>query len=425
MRILVVSFRFPPSHSVGAVSVGKTVKYLERAGHDVRVLTARDQHLPTTLRIESDPAHIVATNWWSPTRAAEGVAGGSERVATQGFSAGRRYSSRVAAVGRAYRSVMIPDQQVGWTVPAIKAGRELIRDWKPDVIYGSAPPFTSLVVARALSRHSGVPWVAGLRDLWRDNPYRRISPVVRGLDRRLEQRVLTSARGVAVTTDESALTLRSRFALPIEVVTNGYDADDLVERSTAVTDQLVIRYAGLLVHDRRDPTPLFRALRLLPDAPVRVEFYGRDASMAAEAAAREGVTDRVFAYPPVPHRESLQLQRDADVLLLLQWQHPSESGTCPAKLFEYAATRRPVLAIGPTGGVVDRLLTQHRLGSVLTDQADIADQLRVWVRSKSNGGIPDLPGEPPPELSRRTQVQRLAMFLSLVTGGEAAGRSGG
>ena len=45
MRILFISFFFPPYNAIGCVRTGKTAKYLMRFGHDVRVISAREQNL--------------------------------------------------------------------------------------------------------------------------------------------------------------------------------------------------------------------------------------------------------------------------------------------------------------------------------------------------------------------------------------------
>ena len=49
MKVLIVSFAFPPSNVIGAVRVGKLARYLDHRGHDVRVLTTdlvADRSLP-------------------------------------------------------------------------------------------------------------------------------------------------------------------------------------------------------------------------------------------------------------------------------------------------------------------------------------------------------------------------------------------
>ncbi|MGH2539359.1 MAG: glycosyltransferase [Actinomycetota bacterium] len=414
LKILVMSFRFPPYQSVGAVSVGKTVKYLVALGHEVRVVTARDQLVPATLPLEVDPRSVIATRWLNPMRAAEAVSGGRERVAKSGYSAGRRNERLVHRVGSLYRSLMIPDREIGWGWPAFRAGERLAKRWQPDVIYASAPPYTALVAARAVATRTGIPWVAGFRDLWADYPHG--GTLGRVLDRVLESRVLRTAAGAVVTSDEAAAVVRARHGTPTATVMNGYDPDDVREPTPVSSTQgLRIVYTGVLMHDQRDPSPLFHAMRELRDTggTVVAGFFGRDSAMALRAAERAGVGDLVSGEGPIPYEESVQAQRDADVLLLIQSSDPAERHTCPAKLFEYAAARRPVLCIGPDDGVVGRLVREFDLGVVLQNPEQIARELRRLLDVKARRGrIPDLSPEPPPELSRIRQVAKLAVFLA-------------
>jgi hypothetical protein len=414
LKILVMSFRFPPYHSVGAVSIGKTVKYLVALGHDVRVVTARDQQVPTTLPLEVDPRSVVATGWLNPMRLAEGVAGGRNRVAKSGFSGASRNDQLVRRVGDLYRSLMFPDIEIGWGWPAFRAGYRLAAEWRPDVIYASAPPYTALLAARAAASRTGIPWVAGLRDLWADDPHRGIH--FARLDRALESRVLSSAAGAVVTTEEAAEVIRARYGMSTATVMNGYDPDDVRERTfESSPEELRIVYTGVLMHNKRDPSPLFRAMRGLRDARriVIADFFGRDSAIAAKAADHAGVRDLVSGKGPIPYEDSVQTQRDADVLLLLQSKDPAERYTCPAKLFEYAAARRPVLCIGPNDGVVARLLGEFGMGVVRQRPNDIANELRRLLDVKAYAGrIPDLAPEPPDELSRVRQVEKLALFLA-------------
>jgi glycosyltransferase involved in cell wall biosynthesis len=309
---------------------------------------------------------------------------------------------------------MVPDKEIGWGVPAFRAGLRMAERWRPDVVYASAPPFTGLLVARALSRRLGIPWVAGLRDLWSDNPYRSVRPG--RLDRMLEARVLSDAAGIVVTTDEAADVIRARYPVPTVTVMNGYDPDDLRDRTPDQRPEpLRIVHTGVLVHDRRDPTALFEAMRSLraEGRAVRAEFYGRDSAVAARAAARTRTGDLVGAHGSVSYQESLQVQRDADVLLLLQWNDPAERRICPAKLFEYAAARRPVVAIAPRDGVVARLLRGSSMGVVASSPDEIALELRRLADVKAaTGDVPDVAPHPPEVLSRARQVGVLAEWLA-------------
>jgi hypothetical protein len=364
------------------------------------------------LPVEIDRGSVVATGWLDPMRLAAAASRRRDRVAQTGFSTGSTNAGVVHRIGAVYRSLMIPDAEIGWGWPASRAGRRLTAGWEPDVIFGSSPPYTALLAARAVATPAGIPWVAGLRDLWSDYPRRWKQ--LRWLDRVLESRVLSTAAGAVVTTDEAAEVLRARYPMPVATVMNGYDPDDLADRSQrADSQELRIVHTGVLMHEQRDPTPLFVAMREVQRSgrTVVAEFFGRDSAVAATVAERAGVDDLVKVGGPIPHADSLHVQRDADVLLLLQTNDPAERHTCPAKLFEYAAARRPVLCLGPDDGVVERLVREYSLGVVARRPDDIAGELRRWLDLKAAGSIPDLSAEPPVDLSRARQVDKLARFL--------------
>lgn len=41
MKVLIVSFWFPPANVVGAIRVGKLARYLDRREYEVRILTTK------------------------------------------------------------------------------------------------------------------------------------------------------------------------------------------------------------------------------------------------------------------------------------------------------------------------------------------------------------------------------------------------
>lgn len=419
MRLLVVSHAFPPFNTIGGVRVGKTVKYLLRFGHDVRVLTARDQPASPTLRVEAPEAKIIRTRSLNVRRPAEVALGKGARAAAENRAprGGRLGAALKEALAYPLRTVLyFPDANVGWMPYAVSEGGRLFRGWKPELILASSPPPTSLLVARGLARTAGVPWVAELRDLWVDQHYYRQPFWRRAAERRLERRVLSSAAGLVTVSEPLAETLRARYGKPAAVVTNGFDPSDYPADAAVPYDEGRIRilYTGVTFAGRQDPTPLFEALKLLgPLAEgVRVSFYGSYLVPVAEAAERCGVSDLVEINAPVPYEQSLRMQRESDILLLLLWTDPAQRGIYTGKLFEYTGARRPVLAVGRGGDVASEFVRARGVGVVADDPARIAEQLRAWLREKQETGAV----APPPEgaaagVSREEQTRVLESYL--------------
>ena len=416
MRILFVTHFFPPYNSIGAVRAGKTAKYLRQAGHEVRVLTTADQPLQASLPLDIPEADVIYTPWLNVNRPVELALGGRGRVAARGYTTGSGTPPLIKRLGLFYKHLTnLPDGQIGWYPYAVAAGRRLVRDWRPDVIYASAMPVTSLLVAQAIASKSGIPWVAELRDLWLDNPYLDLPAWRRRIERRLEEKVMRSARGLVTISDPLAETLRTRFPVPVEVVTNGFDPEDYPVGARPADDGVVrIVYTGMIYEGRRDPSPLFQAVADLGEAArqVRIAFYGRYLGVVEPLAERYGIRDRVELHDPIPHREALRIQAEADVLLLLLWNDPKEKGSFTGKLFEYLGARRPILAIGPTDNVASALIVERGAGVVETRPELLVEHLRAWIGLKQAGQIiPAPPAEATTGFSREDQTRHLASFL--------------
>ena len=158
MKVLIVSFSFPPSNTVGAIRVGKLARYLERRGYELRVLTT-DVDEDRSLPLEVPKECAVYTDYrkrryWlgvSVGRFRSRPAIGSDEVSPAQDKRPRKLIWDM--LRRQYHGMVgIPDQRIDWMRTAIPAGRRLIEGWRPDIIFASGPPFTGLIVAGRLSR---------------------------------------------------------------------------------------------------------------------------------------------------------------------------------------------------------------------------------------------------------------------------------
>lgn len=428
MKLLIVSWYFPPGNTIGAVRLGKLGKFLHERQVDFRVLTGSRWGLPETLPLEVPADRITGTDWLDvselpgPLRAVRGLLrrggeAGNGPAAAGGDPGKPAGTDLVERLGNLYRLVThFPDRHIGWLPYALKGGRRLCETWRPDLIYASAPPYTTLLVGASLSRRFGIPWVAEFRDRWVDDPYYGKHPLRLALERRLERWTIDSAAGIVTVSDPWATAFRAKFSKPTATVLNGFDPDDypLSPASAAQGDgRLRILYTGAIYAGRRDPTPLFKALAGFgPDADrIRVQFYGTRPEDILPLARAAGVEHLVEMHASVPYRRSIELQRTADVLLLLQWDDPREQGNVPAKLFEYLGAMRPILGIGYDGGVPAGIIADRQAGLFSNDPERIALQLRLWLDQKRAGAIPTLAASVRDGFSRDEQFEHLVGFL--------------
>ena len=158
--------------------------------------------------------------------------------------------------------------------------------------------------------------------------------------------------------------------------------------SAPLTDRFRIVYTGSLYPGLQTVAPLVRALRELLDKrelraeELEVYYRGKDASVLLEwwSGLPRRCLDLGSSIPPSASRAA---QKKATMLLLLNWSAPGYYGVLTAKLWDYLAAGRPVLALvnGPGDEELSGIFSGAGAGAVYAtdEQAKVAERLRQWL----------------------------------------------
>ena len=167
----------------------------------------------------------------------------------------------------------------------------------------------------------------------------------------------------------------ARTSTPVAVITNGFDHQD-IEPSTEPHDysKFSLLHTGIFV-DNGNPEYLWEALgekaatelQFLEDLQIRL--MGQVDSTILQGIEKAGLTEKLINMGYRPHKEVVQWQRKAQVLLMPLRKEPEAGAILAGKFFEYIASGRPMLAFGPTQGVVADAL-QETGGGVIVDFSD-------------------------------------------------------
>ncbi len=146
MRLLLVTYYFPPSGGAGVQRTLKWVKYLRDFGVEPVVLTVEAGAYPktdATLARDVPPSVAVhRTRSLDPFGAYARLTGRSRQQAVaetsghlgEGASPAERFARFVRA------NVFVPDARVGWVPFAVQRGLQLLRDEPFDAVLTSGPP---------------------------------------------------------------------------------------------------------------------------------------------------------------------------------------------------------------------------------------------------------------------------------------------
>ena len=393
-RVLVITYHFPPRPAVASLRPLGLARYLPEFGWEAVILTAAlpgkpDPHFKVIETQYHDSLgfgkRLLKLDSQSPL-----IAQVKNKLKIRSEKPPLDFI--LAAIGGI---IAYPDPQKGWQRFAVEAGKDILRQQDIKAMISSSPPVTSHIIAKRLKDEFKIPWVADFRDLWTQNYYYLYSPLRKVIERRLELNTISMADAMVTVSQPAADDLRSLHKRkPVYSIPNGFDPAEVNTTPGNLTGKFTITYTGNLYPGKQSPEPLFAALRDLitegsmDASDIEVRFYGPEAGWIDKQSERYGLTGIVRQFGVVPREIALNKQRESQLLLLLKWSDTQQRGFYTAKIFEYLAARRPVLAVGGFPDVIDRLLDETKAGVSGQTGEDIKTVLlRLYQEYKSSGAV--------------------------------------
>ena len=450
-RILIISTYFPPQPSIASLRAYSFAKYWARMGNDVTVLTTAKVsqfdigwHMPMQgfdvvevpyvnilygiKRIFKRPlqakniGHKREHEITSETKKAFSVR-------TFFMNTGKKALVSLGNYGF-FTTARIPDVHDTWIRPGVKKGEVLMKQKKFDWIYSSYGPPASHIVAGILSKRHGCCWVADYRDLWIEGHiYPGMWPFT-VLEKYLEKKYVGNHADIITTVSEPlANTLQNKFRSTVYIIENGYDEDDYCQDFPSYfrdTKKRIV-YTGSIYPGKRDPSPLFAAIASMAqsDKPMRekllnefeVLFFGAKSDWLNSLIKKYRVQQWVKYMGSVSRVNTLRIQKQADILLFLEWENGSVDGILTGKLFEYLAMRKPILGVGVSPKISPGALMEDA-GVGMAVGNDVEKIALILKRLLDTGRPFDI--QPKEEViaryTRRKQAERL---LEIMDGREA------
>jgi len=408
-RILMIAYHFPPlAGSSGIQRTLRFVQHLPSLGWQPLVLTAHPRAYERTGDdlLGDVPAGTVVRHAYALDTA-----------------------RHLQIAGRYMGWMARPDRWISWKFDAIRQGLKMIKEFKPDVIWSTYPIATAHVIASALHRKTGIPWVADFRDPMAHDGF---PPDPRTWQNYLsiEADVVARARLCMFTTPGAARLYQQRYpaaASRMVVLENGYDEESFLDaarlpkadNSVAAGPQpLIMLHSGVVYPSERDPTQLYVALGQLHAAgalhPSDLRIRFRDSKhdrYLKKLALTHGAQDFIEVCPAIPYREALAEMMSVDALLVLQASNCNDQ--IPAKVYEYLRAGKPLLGLTDPAGDTAGVLRGTGLNDVARlDSADeIAAVLLPFLHALRQGKAALPHAHAVQQASRRMRTQLFGQLL--------------
>lgn len=416
MRLLLIAYEFPPSPSPQSLRWAYLCRELSKLGHEIHVLTV---HLGGLTPGLPDIPEAVQTHraFAGPLRGSLAVRRDLKKPVGKANHANtdeahgkplrppRSWKQGVSEwIQKAAAWYWFPDIRGEWKPSARRMLEQLLPELKPDAIISSHEPATTLELG-LLAQQLGYPWLADLGDPVLA-PYTPSRWIKRSRD--LEEIVCKQANHITVTNELARQLLSDRHGRNdrISVISQGFDpATSKHHGRTFDTDAraLQLLYTGSLYGFRKIDI-LLDALEQNSDTHLGIASVTVPESILERA---QRMPDKIRLLGFLPHKEALLRQRQADVLIDITNDDPTQ---VPGKFYEYLGSGRPILQIGSKMGAAREILEKTGRGWQCENvQADISTMLEYLVSEKQKNALPSF--HPNDEAIAQYSWPRLALEM--------------
>ena len=326
-------------------------------------------------------------------------------------------------------NIFRPDPRCLWIGPSVRFLKKYLEEHPVDLIVSTGPPQSMHLIGRRLALATGIPWIADFRDPWTKIFYFKHLSMTRATEnwhKKMEKKVLDDASVVVAVSPLVQQEFQAMTKTPVELITNGFDEYDFStegchDAEEGAEQDFCITHTGLFAADG-NPTALWKVLaeksrtNEVFHKALKIKLIGKTDDSILTALNDAGLEDAVDNMGYQPHAEAVQQQRKASLLILPLRKEPEYKAVLPGKLFEYLASRRPILGIGQPDGAMAMILNDTHTGVVL-DWED-KEALKQYIDAcwdKHLEGRLNIEGGDISQFTRRNLSRRMAqLFNSLV-----------
>jgi glycosyltransferase involved in cell wall biosynthesis len=372
-KVLIVTYYFPPAGGPGVQRWLKFVKYLPDFGIQPIVYIPENPSYPiidNALTQEvSNRVIVLKKKIIEPYGLASFISKSKTKKISSGIIPSSNKQSAFERILLWIRgNLFIPDARVLWVKPSVNYLKKYIIENQIDTIITTGPPHSLHLIGLNLKQQLPIRWMADFRDPWITIGYHhqlRLTASSMKKHEALESEVLQTADEILVTSKTTRLEFLKNTVKPIHVITNGFDTEDVPNQH--LDKSFSLAHIGSLLSER-NPLILWQCLaELVKEIPE----FGKHLELKLIGTVSDDVMQTINSYDLerfvnlvgyVSHQEALIQQRKSQTLLLIEINSKNTISIIPGKLFEYMASGRPILAIGPLGSDFSEIITQTNTG---------------------------------------------------------------
>lgn len=370
-KVLIVTYYWPPAGGPGVQRWLKFSKYLPEFGIQPIIYKPKNPSYPILdFSLEVSPEVVVLEKpIFEPYAMANFLSKDDTKTISSGIiksKARQSWSEQLMLYIRG--NFFIPDARNFWVKPSVDYLKEYVSNNQIDTIITTGPPHSMHLIGKALKQaNPNLQWIADFRDPWTTIGYHsalKLTVSSQVKHKALEKEVLDSADQLIVTSSQTKGEFETKTKTPVEVITNGFEDTPMY---VELSENFTVSHVGSLLNDR-NPKVLWEVFaELIEEDLVFKDFFelkliGKVSDSVLESAYQSGLKKFVSIIGYLDHKDAVESQESSQMLLLIEINKPENKSIIPGKIFEYLASRRPILAIGPKGWDVNQIISETHSG---------------------------------------------------------------
>ena len=415
-KALIITYYWPPSGGAGVQRWLKFAKYLPEFGWEPVILTVNekdaaypvvDNSLEKEITGNIKVYRTAATNWF------RFYSSDKSKVPSAGFASNQADSLK-GKISRFIRgNFFIPDPRRGWNKFAFAKACEIIERENITTIITTSPPHsTQLIGIKLKKKYKSLRWIADLRDPWTDIYYYNLfypTLLSKKIDASYEKSTLKNADRIITVGHLLKELFESKapeIASKTEVITNGFDEQDFENITRDEPTKFTITYVGTLSEKYRLDGYL-DTISSLNRADVLLRFVGKVPELIQMQIIKAAKDKTVEFIDYIPHNKAIDYMTNSSLLLLLIPESDGNKLIITGKLFEYIASRKPILCIAPKDGEAARIISKLNNGACF----DYYESENIGNYINSVIDNPTLPDCDVSAFTRRNLTKKLTALL--------------
>ena len=371
-KVLIITYYWPPAGGPGVQRWLKFVKYLPQFGVEPVVYCPTNPIYPqideSLLEEISSDITILKQPINEPYKLANFISKDSKTISKGIIPEEKKQSFVQKAMLFVRGNFFIPDARKNWIKPSVRYLSTYINDFGIDTIITTGPPHSLHIIGLKLKQQLSVNWIADFRDPWTTIGYHKqlkLTKAAKNKHKKFESEVLNKANTILVTSDVTKTEFQSLTQKPIVVITNGYDTKKSSIKS--LDKQFTLAHIGSFL-SKRNPEILWQVLKELVSEnqefskQFKLNLVGLVGEEILKSITENNLTNYTNNIGYVSHIESIEFQKKSQVLLLIEIDSEETKAIIPGKLFEYLVSNRPIIAIGPLGSDVEKIIKETNTG---------------------------------------------------------------